>query len=135
MQTKLNEIQPVMADSLVYREYDPKDQPGVPSAAKWEDGGNHLNNRGTGGERAAPEAHSSKADPGKTKELVEGVQAYLDLLSIQLSFNVRRSTGDVFVQVLNRETGEVIRQLPPEELLELREKLNELRGVLFHRRV
>jgi flagellar protein FlaG len=35
------------------------------------------------------------------------------------------------VQLINRDTREMIRQISPEELLQLNNKLEELRGVLF----
>ncbi|SMC19466.1 flagellar protein FlaG [Desulfacinum hydrothermale DSM 13146] len=64
--------------------------------------------------------------------LIGDVQNYLQDLNIKLSFELHEETGDMVVSVVNKETGEVIRQIPPEELLELREKLEELTGVLFN---
>lgn len=52
-------------------------------------------------------------------------------MNVSLSFEVYDKTGDVVVKVINRDTKEVIRQIPPEDLLEITEKLEELRGVLF----
>ncbi len=74
-------------------------------------------------------------DPEKARGLVDEVQSYLENINIQLSFKVHEETGETIVQVTNKETGEVIRQIPPEDLLKLREKLEELRGVLFNGRV
>lgn len=73
-----------------------------------------------------------KERPEEVKTLVEEVQSYLEDLNIRLKFIVHEETGDVVVRVLNKETGELIREIPPEELLKLRQKLEELRGVLFH---
>ncbi len=41
--------------------------------------------------------------------------------------NDERSHGMV-VKIVDRENDEVIRQIPPEELLELTQRLNDLRG-------
>ena len=68
-------------------------------------------------------------------ELVGQIQNYLEDLNIKLSFKLHEETGDVVVTVINKDTGEVIRQIPPEELLELREKLEELTGVLLNGKV
>jgi flagellar protein FlaG len=60
------------------------------------------------------------------------VQSYLADLNTRLSFEVYDKTGELVVKVINRDTQEVIRQIPSEELLRLHDKLEELRGVLFN---
>ncbi|SHF64908.1 flagellar protein FlaG [Desulfacinum infernum DSM 9756] len=74
-------------------------------------------------------------DREELEGLVGDVQNYLQDLNIKLSFRLHEETGDMVVSVVNKETGEVIRQIPPEELLELREKLEELTGVLLNGKV
>ncbi|OIQ02531.1 MAG: hypothetical protein AUK55_00645 [Syntrophobacteraceae bacterium CG2_30_61_12] len=73
-------------------------------------------------------------DPKQAQTLVDEVQSYLDNLNIQLHFQLDDRTGESVVQVLDPDSGDVIRQIPPEELLEIRGKLEELRGILFDRR-
>lgn len=68
----------------------------------------------------------------EVQDVVEDVQQYLQQHNIRLSFKVDDKTGDLVVRVLDKETGEVIRQIPPEEMLKLREKLEELTGVLLN---
>lgn len=70
-------------------------------------------------------------DPGAVKEIVERTQAFLDDLNIRLDFEVYEETGDLVVRIFNRETEELLREIPPEDLLELHKKIAELRGVLF----
>ncbi|ROR01923.1 flagellar protein FlaG [Desulfosoma caldarium] len=69
------------------------------------------------------------------QNVVEDVQQYLLQHSIRLSFEIRDKTGDLVVRVLDKDTGEIIRQIPPEEMLRLREKLEELTGVLLNGKV
>jgi flagellar protein FlaG len=38
------------------------------------------------------------------------------------------------IRIFNRETEELVRQIPPEQLLRLHQKIAELRGVLFDER-
>lgn len=66
------------------------------------------------------------------QDLAEQIENYLKEINIRLSFEVDKETEDVIVRIVNRETGELIRQIPPDELLKLRQKLEELVGVLFH---
>ncbi|MEW5976510.1 MAG: flagellar protein FlaG [Acidobacteriota bacterium] len=49
----------------------------------------------------------------------------------ELSISVDRETKKIVVKVLNSATKEVIRQIPPEELVELSAKLGRLNGSLF----
>ena len=69
--------------------------------------------------------------PEWTRGLVGSVQSYLADLNSNLSFEVHEHAGELMVQLINRDTREMIRQISPEELLQLNNKLEELRGVLF----
>jgi len=81
--------------------------------------------QGRGGEGLAA------LDESAVREVVEKTQTFLDDLNIRLDFEVYEETGDLVVRIFNRETEELIREIPPEDLLELQKKLAELRGVLF----
>lgn len=72
--------------------------------------------------------------PEAAEALVSEVQSHLEDLNIQLQFQVDDRTGEYVVKVTDSESGEVIRQIPPEELVELRGKLEELRGILFDKK-
>ncbi|WP_079201397.1 flagellar protein FlaG [Pseudomonas sp. CC6-YY-74] len=58
---------------------------------------------------------------------VQGVQRSLD-------FSIDESSGEVVVKVTDRDSGEVIRQLPSEEALRLSEQLESLRSLMFETR-
>jgi flagellar protein FlaG len=74
---------------------------------------------------------SSTLDPGKTNDLAKEIQNYLSEFHVNLDFEISDETGDAGVKVINSDTKEVIRQIPREDLLKVRNKLEELRGVLF----
>ncbi len=78
---------------------------------------------------------SADEDPQSLKEMVGAVQEELEKLNVRLVFNVDKKTGEIVVKVVDPKTNEVIRQIPPEELLRIREKLDELVGILFEARV
>lgn len=50
--------------------------------------------------------------------------------NIALQFAVDSSTGTRVVQMIDKKTGEVIRQVPPEELLRVMASLRALKGLL-----
>jgi len=50
--------------------------------------------------------------------------------STELSFSVDKDNGELIVKVVNKETGEVVREVPPEEIREMRKALAEMKGFL-----
>ncbi|WP_456288589.1 flagellar protein FlaG [Paenibacillus sp. AK002] len=41
-------------------------------------------------------------------------------------FKLHASTGDLIIKIYNKETNEIIRELPPEKMIELVEKLQQI---------
>ncbi len=53
----------------------------------------------------------------------------------QLFIERDKTTGEFVYRIIDRETGELIRQWPREEVLRMREALEAVRGALLDRRV
>jgi len=71
-----------------------------------------------------------------TKKLVDELNEYMDDLQTQLGFSIREDLDhQVVVEIKNRETEELLKQIPSEELLKIREKMEELTGFLFDQSV
>lgn len=64
-------------------------------------------------------------------EVVDRLRSQVQNLQRDLNFSVDDSTGDVIVQVVDGESGKVVRQIPSEEILRLAERLDEMRSLLF----
>lgn len=128
MELRIGEIQSALSGAWVTPEQRAKEGTSVPPVKK-VDGGM---TRSVGTEREEDVAESSTAGTSvPVKETAEAVQSYLDDLNITLNFKVEEQTGEMIVSVKNRDTGDVIRQIPPEALVDLRKRLEELRGVLY----
>src|SRR5690606_11312732 len=65
------------------------------------------------------------------EEAVERIRAQVQTLQRNLNFSVDDSTGEVVVQVLDGDSGKVVRQIPSEDILRLAERLDEMRSLLF----
>lgn len=78
------------------------------------------------------ESESGKA-PQKVEvtEAVERIRTQVQILQRDLNFSVDDSTGQVVVQVLDGDSGKVVRQIPSEDILRLAERLDEMRSLLF----
>ena len=79
------------------------------------------------------------ATQGKGVELSEVVRDINTMVhqvaATKVSFDVDEETGRSVVRVMNKETGEVIRQVPPEELLTLVARMRQLSGLIFSEEV
>lgn len=65
------------------------------------------------------------------RETAKRVNAYLKETDTHLEFEVGDLTGRTIVRVINTDTGEVIRQIPAEGLVQFAERATHLRGLLF----
>lgn len=64
-------------------------------------------------------------------DAIEQIRTQMQGLQRNLNFNIDDSTGDVVVQVIDGDSGKVVRQIPSEEILRLAERLDEMRSLLF----
>lgn len=64
----------------------------------------------------------------KSLKMLEGPQTSFDI-------SVHEKTKDIMVKVLNRENGEVIREIPPEKILDMVANMMEVAGVIINKRV
>ncbi len=81
--------------------------------------------------RQAPEKQDEKKGPESMTNLVERFRSQVQSIQRDLSFSVDDSTGDVVVQVIDGNSGKVVRQIPSEEILRLTERLDEMRSLMF----
>lgn len=62
---------------------------------------------------------------------IEGLKNYSGLSSFYVSFEIDDRTESVVVKVVDRETQEVLCQIPPEAILNMKARMMELQGVFF----
>ena len=59
----------------------------------------------------------------------------IDVSGNRLSFSVDEDTGDTVIKIVDNRTGDVIRQLPPDEILSLKKRMGEVQGLLLDKKV
>jgi flagellar protein FlaG len=69
-------------------------------------------------------------DRDKMEEIRENLNEALEKINIGLSFDQHEETGETVVKVMNRATDEVIRQIPPEAMLEMARRIEDMTGML-----
>jgi flagellar protein FlaG len=67
----------------------------------------------------------------QVRRAAETLNRQLESASHDLRFSLDESTGKMIVRVVDTDTGEVIRQIPSEELLAISRSLDRLKGLLF----
>jgi len=87
--------------------------------------------RATEGQPPAPDSALATQD---IQELLDEVNARIDSLpATSVQFSVDVAAGQVILLVVDKQTQEVIRQIPPEEFLAISSRLEDLRGLILDR--
>jgi uncharacterized FlaG/YvyC family protein len=64
-------------------------------------------------------------------QLVDEANTRARVAGVSLAFRIDASSGEVVIEVSDRETGELIRRLPPESLAERLARLGDVEGFLM----
>jgi flagellar protein FlaG len=72
-----------------------------------------------------------KTTQEKIQKIAEAMDSYVSSIQRELQIQVHGKTGNIMVKVISKEDGKTIREIPPEELLNLAARMEELSGVLF----
>ncbi len=100
-------------------------------------------------DRGRPAASSSKQlvqaiPPGgpdtdhlkEAKEMLDALKKDIEMIrNLGVRFSVDEDTGETVIKIVDKETDDIIREIPPEQVLKLREKLDEMVGMLFDQKV
>ncbi|HQG31882.1 MAG TPA: flagellar protein FlaG [Deltaproteobacteria bacterium] len=77
--------------------------------------------------------YSRSAD--EIQQDIEKVNGQLKSMNRSIRFIIDDQSNDIVVKVVDENTGEVIMEIPPEEVLNLRERLREMSGLLVEKQV
>ena len=64
--------------------------------------------------------------------LVASVNEYVRVFSTKVTFGYDHENERQVILVKDSETGEIIRQIPPREMLNLLKQLEEISGIIYH---
>lgn len=71
-----------------------------------------------------------EATPVQVEQAVRQVNSALELREVGLQFEVDKDTDKLIVKVIDRSTGEVIRQIPNEEVVRIAKLMSDGKGLL-----
>ena len=81
-----------------------------------------------------------EAEPGEepdrleVEEAVEALNNSMEYINRALRFSIHEDTQRLQVRVVNLDTDEVIKEIPPEEVLDTVARIREMIGVLVDKR-
>ena len=90
-------------------------------------------------EQAQKKIFAEKIDDGNVdknavKLQTEEINQVVDLFNHELRFEIDDRLGKVIVKIIDKETGETIRQIPPEDMLNIMARIDEVLGMMFDER-
>lgn len=77
---------------------------------------------------------SIQAQEQAVEELNKAIQA-IQGPQRKLEFSVHKETHAVMIKVMNKDTGEIIREVPPEKILDVAAKMMEFAGLIVDKKV
>lgn len=69
------------------------------------------------------------------EDSIQTLNTELEQRRISLNYSIDDDLDCLVVQVIEADSGKVIRQIPPDEILVLRQRLEELTGIIFDTQV
>ena len=74
-------------------------------------------------------------DTNKTlTETVDELNKQMDMLNTNITFGYNDKINQMFINVIEKSTGKVIRKFPTEEAMGLSEKMKEIVGIIFDKK-
>lgn len=77
-------------------------------------------------------AAEEKIDQRMLDELEQDIAA---MHNIGLQFSVHEKSGRTMIKVMDKESSDIIREIPPKTVLDLAAKMDEMLGILFDSKV
>lgn len=89
--------------------------------------------RFSGSQQAASPGTSeaTKIAEEEVRKAVEQANATFTTLNQKIGFGYEKRLNQIYVQVLDRETGEVVKEIPPKEFIEHRAAMREMIGLIL----
>ena len=89
--------------------------------------------RHTSVQQSKAKAEGKKEKPSKAEvtKTAEELRHYVEKFSTHITFSIDPERDEPMIIVKDKESGKVIRQIPPKEVLELRKRMKEIAGIIF----
>jgi flagellar protein FlaG len=86
-------------------------------------------------ERVQQALQNAKVSNDELQRIIQEIKRKLDYLNRYLEIDIDDQLEIPVVKIFERDTNRLIRQIPPEHLLELMKRIDQMLGVLLNERV
>ncbi|MEF9951642.1 MAG: flagellar protein FlaG [Clostridium sp.] len=76
-----------------------------------------------------------KTDKKDLENKINKANKMIDSDKTHLKFKIHEKTHDVMIKIIQSDTGEVIRELPPEKLIDMIAKICEMAGLFIDEKI
>jgi len=73
-------------------------------------------------------------DDAQLQAAVKAANSAMEAAQSGIEFSIDRGSGKTVVRILDKQTNEIIRQLPSEEMLEIAKAIDRFEGMLLHQK-
>lgn len=80
------------------------------------------------------QAKKEETDPKALSERVNELNKQMDILNTNITFGYNDKINQMFINVIEKSTGKVIRKFPTEEAMSLSAKMKEIVGIIFDKK-
>ena len=85
--------------------------------------------------KAEQEAATEQQKQQPVSKMAKELQGLADSLGRSVQFSVNEESGDDIIMVFHKKTKELIRQIPSEEVVEMRERLSKVFGSIIEEQI
>lgn len=69
------------------------------------------------------------------ENIVREINQFIQIFNTKIAFEFDKEVEKIILKIIDSQTNEVIRQIPPEELLRVSKRISELLGLIINARV
>jgi flagellar protein FlaG len=94
-----------------------------------------LNNTGTkASNQDEPQLQNARQEKEKIEKVLKIINMAYKEVNVECSYSMDERTNTEVVKIINSETGETIRQYPPEDILNMIHKMYDMYGILMDKK-
>jgi flagellar protein FlaG len=69
------------------------------------------------------------------EQIVSELNNFIQIFNTKIAFEIDKETRKTVLKIIDAQSNEIIRQIPPEELLAISKRISELLGLIINARV
>lgn len=76
--------------------------------------------------------NSDQKAAGNNLDIIKYIRDEFDLINnVELKFDRDQETDEAYIKIVDKDSGDIVREIPPETLRKLAEKIDDMVGILF----